>query len=474
MEIKDSIKNGDRLPISSVVPLKEKSLIVDCWLGNPKERPSYSQILSRLQNNDVPLPGFDTKLPRPVAPASQPPTSALLREPATDFKLAEKIEKRKTVTKRMYFLALSLLVVCLIGGGVGVYVYLNSNSKITEPTSNTTIYTTKYTTDQTSTKTTTSTRTISRTPFPTATVSTLIRDDTKLESIYGITVDDQDNVYVISPYIRVVYKLEFGTQNVTMIADLSSEEQGGYGGDDQGICYFNNSLYVPRMGMLTKIDLANGNLVTRFTGNRGRGVMVNGPNGTARFCGAVSCTADEDGNIYVGETCNAIRKVTPSGSVTTVQSNLPIYPIALVINKTDLLFTNWNPNLLYSINLQSQDVSLVAGNETYDCPTSRTPLSYADPLKNGQGLDSQIFCGPSGLAFDELGNLYVSETGGRVISKVNSSLIISAFAGSSIVGFIDDTGPYALFNYPRQIVFDSRGRLLVADQFSNAIRMINW
>ena len=86
-----------------------------------------------------------------------------------------------------------------------------------------------------------------------------------------------------------------------------------------------------------------------------------------------------------------------------------------------------------------------------------------NPVKANVNLTVSTFAvtglGPSGLAFDKSGNLYVSEFGGNVIDKLSPSGVLTTFA----------TG----FNEPLGLAFDESGNLYVADYGNNLIRKIN-
>ena len=436
LEIRDAIKNGDRLVISEQVSLEIGGLITDCWNPNPKLRPSYAQILSRLK---LPL---NTVTEEDLGKIVE--TQKTRKLSVNDAKPAP---KKKDVSKRMLIFALGFTSLLLLVGGIFIAVYLNSSKSAAQD------LTEHFSTQTTASagQTSPSTTTIYRTASPTATVTTIVSEDNLLNRIHGITVDDDDNLYVISPHQRVVIKVSIQGDSVRLdeIADLSTD--GQLGQLDQGICYFNNALYVPRWGQLTKIDLANGNMVTRFAGSNSADGIIPGQNSSARFCGAVSCTVDKEGNIYIGEHCKAIRKVNQTGYVFDINLSLPHIPNTLLVQSDTkkLLFTGWGPSSIFSLDLFT--------------------LAYWQ-------LNADSGNGNSGMIYFELGNLYVVETLRDGVAKVESNYTLTNFAGYnySLPQNQDGAGSLASFSYPRQIVFDSKGRLFVADQNNNAVRMITW
>lgn len=76
------------------------------------------------------------------------------------------------------------------------------------------------------------------------------------------------------------------------------------------------------------------------------------------------------------------------------------------------------------------------------------------------------FSGPSGLAIDAAGNLFVAEFGNSVIRKVTSTAAVSVFAGVMRVTGNDG----GRLTRPRGLVMDAAGNLLVTD--ANAVRKV--
>jgi streptogramin lyase len=88
---------------------------------------------------------------------------------------------------------------------------------------------------------------------------------------------------------------------------------------------------------------------------------------------------------------------------------------------------------------------------------------------NGAGAE---FVGPTGVAADSRGNIYISDYTGHRIRKITADGVVSTLAGSGISGFADGNGVAAQFSYPSGITFGTDGNIYVADNGNQRIRMI--
>ncbi len=84
------------------------------------------------------------------------------------------------------------------------------------------------------------------------------------------------------------------------------------------------------------------------------------------------------------------------------------------------------------------------------------------------------FSGPSGLAVDAAGNLYVADRGGNTIRKITPDGNVTTIAGvTSVAGSLDGPAASATFNHPTALAVDAQGNLFVADTGNALIRRLS-
>ena len=76
------------------------------------------------------------------------------------------------------------------------------------------------------------------------------------------------------------------------------------------------------------------------------------------------------------------------------------------------------------------------------------------------------------MALDAAGNIYVADFGNSLIREITPAGQVHTFAGDGSQGKIDGTGNLAAFNGPSGIAADASGNLFVADAGSDIIRKI--
>ncbi len=81
---------------------------------------------------------------------------------------------------------------------------------------------------------------------------------------------------------------------------------------------------------------------------------------------------------------------------------------------------------------------------------------------------------PMGIAIDGSGNIYFSDMANTRVRKINTSGIISTVAGNGTAGYSGDGGPAtsAMLKYPKGLALDISGNLYIADDNNHCIRKV--
>jgi hypothetical protein len=203
---------------------------------------------------------------------------------------------------------------------------------------------------------------------------------------------------------------------------------------------------------------------------------VDGPGELARFgtryglntLGLLSMTRDSLGNLYVFDAGNInLRKLTFTGTnwmVSTLTNLVDINGtrtslsaiVALVADPAGNLFAaEENTILKLSLVGTTWRVTTVAG------------YSSERGHNDGPG-DVARFDRPKGLAFDPMGNLFVSDV--SRIRKITPDGYVTTIAGSQSVGSSDGIGTNANFSVPHGVAVDAWGTIYVADDDNFILR----
>jgi len=219
-------------------------------------------------------------------------------------------------------------------------------------------------------------------------------------------------------------------------------------------------------------QIANQVTVTTFAGD-GHPGFVNASDTAARFNFPAALALDSAGNLYVADNGNnVIRKISSKGNVTTLAGSGARgakdgtgtaatfnQPQSLCVDPAGNVYVADQGNNIIRKITPTGVVTTIAGNGTAG-------------LQNGK-LTASEFNKPGGIAIDKNGNLYVSDTNNNVIRKISPTGSVSTYAGTGTAGASNGILTAAQFNSPQGLVVDPLGRVFVVDTGNNLIRMIN-
>jgi sugar lactone lactonase YvrE len=187
-------------------------------------------------------------------------------------------------------------------------------------------------------------------------------------------------------------------------------------------------------------------------------------------------TADSANNVYVADPTNSvIRKITPQGVVSvfagtayTAGSADGTGAAAQFQGEGDKIAADNLGNLYVADNGNNTIRKITPSGAVSTFAGTAGTLGSAD----GTGGAAQ-FMYPSAVATDTAGNVYVADSGNKTIRKITPSAVVSTFAGTAgTFGSADGTGGAAQFGDPRGVATDSAGNVYVVDNWFCTVRKI--
>lgn len=284
----------------------------------------------------------------------------------------------------------------------------------------------------------------------------------------GVAVDADGNIYVADTGAHVIRKVSpdgvmstfagtYGSRGSTDGQSTSSKFNGPRGVtlDAQG------NLFVADTGNYTIRKITMSGMVSTFAGSAGVSGATNGVGGLARFGTPFGLATDGSDNVYVADTSNnTIRKITPSGMVSTLAGVAGSYGSS---DGTGTLARFDTPKGIASDILGNLFVADYYNNTIRKITpagtvTTLAGLAGARGNANGSGSAAR-FNDPSGVAVDASGNVYVADSSNHLLRKISPSGAVSTFAGVvGKMGIQRGILPASLY-LPKAIAMDRNGDL---------------
>ena len=208
-------------------------------------------------------------------------------------------------------------------------------------------------------------------------------------------------------------------------------------------------------------------VITTLAGNGTAGYSGDGGMATsAELNGPYRVTVDLAGNVYIPDSSNSrIRKVAPNGTITTIVGNGQSGYSGDGGPATDAALNY--PEAVAFDSAGNYYVADEAGNVVRKVDTNgiiTTAVGTGVPGYSGDGgpAASAELDGPVGVAVNAADDLYISDQENNVIRKVTNG-VITTIAGTGVFGFAGDSGPAinAEFAYPASIGLDAAGNLYI-------------
>ena len=320
--------------------------------------------------------------------------------------------------------------------------------------------------------------------------------------IGGLTYDGQGHLYVADTGCQTILNFDTTSWAGTVVAGsdnpnvICQEVDGSFAtaqfSNPSTVAYDGNGhLFVTDTGAsfctgsltggstIRELDLAT-KMVNTLAGTPGQIGSSDGVGGAASFSGPTGIAYDGNGNLYIADSLNdTIREIDiASQTVTTVAGSVGVTGSTDGVGLAALFDTPGGlsvdqSGLLYIADANTADI------REYTPATGVVTTVAGSPETSGSANSNQgttRFVQPSGIVYDGVSTLYVSDTGNHTIRQVDINTgMTTAFVGSpGQAGYTDGTGAAALFTGGGSLTLGPPGYLYATNGNDNeTIRMID-
>jgi sugar lactone lactonase YvrE len=301
----------------------------------------------------------------------------------------------------------------------------------------------------------------------------------------GVAYDGAGNLYIADVGNSTIRKIVIATAAVTTFAGTTGQVDNTDGrgtaahfNEPESVAFDGGNLYVSDIGSITirKIVVAD-KMVTTLAGTADQRGAVDGIGANALFSQPYGIASDGAGNLYVTDGDNHdIRKIVIATGAVSTLAGAPTQPgdadgtgTAAGLNNPAGVSGDGAGNVYVADSAHDSIRKLVIATGAL------TTLAGAGWPGSADGIAGEAsFAAPTGVAADDAGNLFVTDTGNSTIRKiVIATGTVTTFAGTaSQPGSADGTGGAAAFSSPAGIAADGAGNLYVADTANSTIRKV--
>ncbi len=310
---------------------------------------------------------------------------------------------------------------------------------------------------------------------------------TSVHGPYGVAIDGAGNIYIAEIGGYRIRKVNTSGVISTIAGLCGVFGYSGDGGPATAALDFETAdvaldgagnVYFSDVGNFCVRKVNAAGIISTFAGTSTGGFSGDGgPATAANMYDPRGIAIDGPGNVYIADRGNGrIRKINTSGVISTFAGNgsfgysgdgSPATAAAIgepwyltFDGAGNLYFTDYSNSLVRKISATGI-ISAVAGNGTAGyidgCPATAAELNE-----------------PTGIALDGAGNIYVGDSHNHRIRKINTSGIISTYAGNGSPGFGGDgyAATAAMLYYPVGVATDAAGNVYIADGANSRIRVV--
>ena len=297
----------------------------------------------------------------------------------------------------------------------------------------------------------------------------------------GVAVDGSGNVYVADSNNQTIRKITSGGV-VTTLAGMAGVSGSSDGTGSAARFYYPGGIAVDGSGNVYVADTYNctirlitpGGAVTTLAGTAGQASSSDGTGSAARFYYPHDVAVDGSGNVDVADSVNnTIRQISPGGVVTTLAGRAGVSGSSNGSGSSALFNTPsgvavGGSGQVYVADTNNDTIRQISPGGA----VTTLAGTNSEGASDGSGSTAR-FNGLYGVTVDRSGNGYVADTNNQTIRKITSGGVVTTLAGTAgVIGSSDGSGSAASFNGPSGVAVDGSGNVYVADSNNNSIRQI--
>ena len=319
----------------------------------------------------------------------------------------------------------------------------------------------------------------------------------------GLALDANGNLFIADYLNNRIRRVDVNTHVITTVAGSEDPFVGGYAGDG-GLATLarmnlpfavavdkNGNLFISDSGnnVVRRVD-AQTQIITTYAGNGSPGTpgTANGDGGAATAAQLnlpVGLVTDGNGNLYIADSQDSvIRLVNAQTQIITTYAGSPAAQgtfggdsgpaTSAGLNAPSDIFLDGNGNL-YIADTKNQRIRFVDNTTNHTITTivgnGSLCMNPASACGDGAAATAAMLNHPTSVFLDSSGKLLIADQGDQRI-RVVSAGTISNFAGGG-PGGDGGAATSAILGLPNSLVVDSTGNLFVVEQLGERVRRLD-